>query len=139
MGCLRDAEALVLGQREGLRGGVSEEDFLDKLSKLIGDYDKLTSSISAGKGYRSTSRQLTRERILDVEQLAALPKGRAVVLSSGNRAAMIRTKPWMNGPHAHDVRASITLNDPNGAATIADAFTQLRQVDQQEGNTDEHH
>lgn len=120
-------------------GGVSEEDFLDKLSKLIGDYDKLTSSISAGKGYRSTSRQLTRERILDVEQLAALPKGRAVVLSSGNRAAMIRTKPWMNGPHAQDVRDSITINDPNGAATISDAFTQLRQVDQQEGNTDEQH
>ena len=38
--------------------------------------------------------------LLDVADLAALPKGRAVVLASGSRPTLIRTQPWMTGPHA---------------------------------------
>ncbi|MBD3784698.1 MAG: TraM recognition domain-containing protein, partial [Micrococcales bacterium] len=75
-------------------GGVSEDAFLESLSKLIGDYDRQASSVSSGRGGRSVNQQLHRERILDVADLAAMPKGRAVVLSSGNRPTLIRTQPW---------------------------------------------
>lgn len=64
-------------------GGVKEREFLEMLSALIGDYDKRVTSVSTGRGQRSVNEQLTRERILDVADLQAMPKGRAVVLASG--------------------------------------------------------
>nr|WP_306298822.1 TraM recognition domain-containing protein [Cellulomonas iranensis] len=109
-------------------GGVSESAFLEDLSRLIGDYDRLSSSTSTGKGHRTVSQQLHRERILDVADLAALPKGRAVVLASGARPTLIRTQPWMTGPHATAVRASIAAHDPQAERTIHEAQTELAAV-----------
>lgn len=105
-------------------GGAREEEFLERLSKLVGNYDKVSRSVSTrgsgslwGSGVQ-TSRQLQRERILDVDDLAALPAGRAVVLSSGNRATLAATLPWTNGPHASAVRDSITTYDPSAPQTL---------------------
>lgn len=67
------------------------------------------------------STQLQRERILDVADLGALPKGRAIVLGSGFRPTLIRTRPWMSGPHAEAVRASIAAHDPRAEQTILEA------------------
>jgi type IV secretory pathway TraG/TraD family ATPase VirD4 len=112
-------------------GGVKEEEFLERLSRLIGSYDKETRSVSTrsnaslwGTGAQ-TSRQLSRERILEVDDLAALPKGRAVVLSSGNRPTLVATVPWMTGPHAAAVRSSIALHDPDATRTLREADTSL--------------
>ncbi len=110
-------------------GGVSEAAFLEDLSRIIGDYDRLSSSTSYGRGQRTVSQQLHRERILDVADLAALPKGRAVVLASGSRPTLIRTQPWMTGPHAAQVRASIAAHDPQAERTIREAETELAAVD----------
>ncbi len=109
-------------------GGVSEAAFLEDLSRMIGDYDRLSSSTSSGRGHRTVSQQLHRERILDVADLAALPKGRAVVLASGSRPTLIRTTPWMAGPHAAAVRASIAAHDPQAERTIHQAQTDLVTV-----------
>ncbi len=109
-------------------GGVSEDAFLESLSKLIGDYDRQASSVSSGRGGRSVNQQLHRERILDVADLAAMPKGRAVVLSSGNRPTLIRTQPWMTGPHADKVKASIAAHDPQASRTIIEAQESVREV-----------
>ena len=109
-------------------GGVSEGAFLEDLSRLIGDYDRLSSSTSTGKGHRTVSQQLHRERILDVADLAAMPKGRAVVLASGARPTLIRTQPWMTGPHAAAVRASIAAHDPQAERTIHEAQIELAAV-----------
>ena len=95
-------------------GGVKETDFLDMLSRLIGDYDKHTRSVSTGRGHRSVTEQLSRERIMDPADLAALPPGRAVVLASGARPTLIHTEPWMTGPHASAVQASLAAHDPAG-------------------------
>lgn len=118
-------------------GGVSEGAFLEDLSRLIGDYDRLSSSTSTGRGHRTVSQQLHRERILDVADLAAMPKGRAVVLASGARPTLIRTQPWMTGPHAAAVRASIAAHDPVAERTIREAQTELAAVaavDEQEAS-----
>lgn len=102
-------------------GGVSDAAFLEDLSKLVGDYDRRASSVSTTKGQRTVSQQLQRDRILDVADLAAMPKGRALVLASGSRPTLIRTQPWMTGPHAVAVRASIAAHDPSASAALADA------------------
>ncbi|MGI8411544.1 MAG: type IV secretory system conjugative DNA transfer family protein [Solirubrobacteraceae bacterium] len=96
-------------------GGVSEVEFLEQLSRLIGDFDLQTSSISHSQGRnggRSTSRSVRRERILDVADLSALPKGRVIVLGSGARPTLARTLPWMDGPRSSAVRESIARHDP---------------------------
>jgi len=122
------AQGQVVFGREGMRklwsasnvklylGGVAEAEFLRELSELVGDYDKSTASVSYNRGIRSTNHQLRRERILDAAELSALPRGRAVMLSSGTPAALIETVPWMKGKHAAAVRASIAAHDPSGTA-----------------------
>jgi hypothetical protein len=94
-------------------GGVSEVEFLEELSKLIGDFDLLSRQETHGlRQGRSTSRSMRRERILDVADLAALPQGRIVVMASGTRPVLARAVPWMAGPHAPAIRASIAAHDP---------------------------
>ncbi|MEL7978378.1 TraM recognition domain-containing protein [Isoptericola sp. F-RaC21] len=115
-------------------GGVTERSFLEDLAAIIGDYDKLTSSVSTGRGQRSVSQQLHRERILGVDELAALPKGRAVVLSSGSRPTLMRTVPWMRGKHANAVEASILAHDPHGSRTIDDLEREVVQVESSDGD-----
>lgn len=97
-------------------GGISEPEFLRMVSDLIGTYDRETTSASMNKGVRSTTSALKRELILDVAELANLPTprkgrkiGRAVMMSSGNRAAILRTVPWFDGPKAlvESINASI--------------------------------
>lgn len=98
-------------------GGVSEAGFLDELSKLVGDHDRELSSLSYGRGHRTVSKQLHRERILDVAELAALPRGRALVLASGCRPTLIKTRAWMQGPHASRIRASLADHAPGGGGS----------------------
>jgi len=106
-------------------GGVSEAQFLDDLSKLVGDYDRLASSTSSSKGQTTISQQLQRERILDVADLAAMPKGRALVLASGSRPTLIRTLPWMSRPYADQVRASIAHHDPHSVRDLDQALSSM--------------
>jgi type IV secretory pathway TraG/TraD family ATPase VirD4 len=95
-------------------GGVSEVEFLSDLSQLIGEFSQQTSSVSHGRLHseRSVTRSTERERILDVSDLAGLPRGRAVVLASGAPPALVQTLPWMGGPFAAEIRESLLLHDP---------------------------
>ncbi|MFU8947698.1 type IV secretory system conjugative DNA transfer family protein [Mycetocola zhadangensis] len=104
-------------------GGVKEPEFLNELSQMVRDYDKHTMSTSVGRGNRSTSHQVQRERTVDIADLGALPRGRAVVFASGAPATLVETVPWMRGPHADAVRASIKAHDPSAraAATVPSA------------------
>jgi type IV secretory pathway TraG/TraD family ATPase VirD4 len=106
-------------------GGVSEVDFLADLSQLIGEFTQHTTSVSHAKGGGSTTHATQRERILDVADLAALPKGRAIVLAAGAPPALVRTLPWMTGPRASEVGLSLREHDPAAATTLAEATTSL--------------
>jgi type IV secretory pathway TraG/TraD family ATPase VirD4 len=118
------SQGIAVFGREGMRklwsasnvklyaGGVSETDFLGEMSELVGTYDRETSSVSYNKGVRSTSTSLKRERILEVQELADLPRGRAVMFSSGCRATLVKTVPWYEGPHAAAIKASIAAHEP---------------------------
>lgn len=115
-------------------GNVAELDFLKMLSELIGTYDKRTQSVSTratGGVFNSgtqLSTQLQREHIFEPADLAALPRGRAIVLSAGNRPTLVETVPWMNGPHAAAVNASIRAHEPVRAAAASRAAAGLVQA-----------
>lgn len=102
-------------ERRRLRRGNEGTEFLNELSQMIGDYDRRTTSTSVGRGSRSTSHGIQRDRTLDVADLGALPRGRAVVFASGAPATLVETVPWMNGPHAEKLRTSIAAHDPSHA------------------------
>jgi type IV secretory pathway TraG/TraD family ATPase VirD4 len=122
------SQGVAVFGREGMRklwsasnvklypGGVSETDFFGELSELVGTYDRETSSVSYNKSVRSTSMSLKRERILEVQELADLPRGRAVMFSSGSRATLLKTTPWYTGPRAAAIKASIAAHEPGAAA-----------------------
>lgn len=113
-------------------GGVKEPEFLNELSQMIGDYDRRTTSTSLSRGTRSTSHGVQRERTLDVADLGALPRGRAVVFASGAPATLVETVPWMNGPHAAALRASIAAHDPSHGAPVAAAAAQAGVIEESE-------
>ena len=72
-----------------------------------------TSSSGSGWGQRSVSRQTRRQRVLDVAELHALPRGRMVVYSSGAPPVLARTAPWQHSPYAEAIKASIARWDPD--------------------------
>ncbi|GMA33652.1 type IV secretory system conjugative DNA transfer family protein [Litorihabitans aurantiacus] len=109
-------------------GNNTEVKFLSDLSTLIGNYDRLSSSASTTRGQRTRSDSLSRERVLDVDDLSALPRGRAVLLSAGNRPTLVRTVPWLVGPHAEAIRASIKAHDPQAGQTVARAERDLAET-----------
>jgi len=98
-------------------GGVSEANFLRDLSTMVGDHDVERWSRSNGRGGSSRSQSWSREPILSVDALGALPRGRAVLLSSGNPATMLETVPWMAGPHAETITKSLATS---GSASDSD-------------------
>ncbi|MFL2002057.1 type IV secretory system conjugative DNA transfer family protein [Microbacterium sp. A1-JK] len=104
-------------------GGVKEPEFLNELSQMIGDYDRRTTSTSVGRGNRSTSHGIQRERTLDVADLGSLPRGRAIVFASGTPATLVETVPWMKGPYADAVKASIAAHDPAARASASPTAT----------------
>lgn len=81
-------------------GGVPDAAFLGRLSKLIGDYDIVASSVSYTKGQRTLSKQTQRHHIFEVSDLAALPPGRAILFPSGAPTTLIKTTPWTTRPIA---------------------------------------
>lgn len=86
--------------------GLSEEKFLPFLASLIGDRDVVKRSRSSQRGGASTSTSVQRERTLDAADLAQLPRGRAVLMSSGFPAALVKLEHFSERPYARDVEIS---------------------------------
>jgi len=95
-------------------GGVSEVGFLQELSQLIGDHDRRSVSANVSSDGRSTTRSLSDMTTMDVADLGALPRGRAVVIASGAPTTLVETVPWMAGPHADAINQSIAAHEPGG-------------------------
>jgi hypothetical protein len=74
---------------------------------------------------RPTSRQDFTDDIPSVADLAAMPKGRAIMLGSSSRAVLLRTVPVSDRPYADKVAASKAAH--NGTrATSASSGIQSR-------------
>ncbi|MFD9484634.1 TraM recognition domain-containing protein [Streptomyces sp. NPDC059991] len=86
--------------------GIDDPDFADKLSRLIGDHDVETTSTSHSESGKSTSVSMRQERILAADAIRALPKGTAICLATGMRAAMLDLRPWYLEPGADELSAA---------------------------------
>jgi hypothetical protein len=80
-------------------------------ARLIGQYSYINVSRSHSKAGSSSSRQESKDDILSVADLTALPRFRAILLASGALATMIETIPWMNGPHAQKVKDCLATKE----------------------------
>lgn len=111
-------------------GGVADTEFLKSLSDLCGQWDRpMRSRSHSSRTGPSTSLAHHREEILDVASLGALPPGRALVLMSGARPVLVAAQPWMTGPHAEAVRASIARFEPGGSHPATDAACFIPEPD----------
>src|SRR5664280_978463 len=97
--------------------GSNEQQFLSDISSVCGQMDTrhLTTSYNGGRQGHSRSYATRREPIFDVATLAALPRGRAVLMASGIDPVLIRTESVLNGPYAAEVRASLAAAVANQA------------------------
>lgn len=80
-------------------GGVDDDKFLEQLSKVTGKYEHKSQSYSTSRGGgRSTTVQHQQRDILPVDQLAALPPGRAWVRTNKGGGTIVRTVGWFKDP-----------------------------------------
>jgi type IV secretory pathway TraG/TraD family ATPase VirD4 len=89
-----------------LGAGIDDAAFVEDVSRLVGEHDVRTTSTSRGRQGATRSTSTRRDRILSPAAIRALPKGRALLLATGSRPALLRLQPWYAGPHAAQVQAA---------------------------------
>ncbi|POX43393.1 hypothetical protein C3486_00220 [Streptomyces sp. Ru73] len=86
--------------------GIDDADFADKLSRLAGDHEVQTVSVSTSESGKSSSVSMRQERVLPADAIRALPKGSALLLATGIRPALLDLKPWYREPNAERLDAA---------------------------------
>ena len=99
--------------------GIDDASFAEDLSRLIGDHDVTTISISTGDGRTSRSRSVRQQRILPAAAIRALPKGQALVWLTGAKVALVTTLPWYTGPRAAEITARVTAAEADLTASAS--------------------
>lgn len=117
-------------------GGIDDAKWLEDRSKIIGEYGYVERSVSDSCTGGSTSTSHRRELILSAADLAALPKGRAIVFASGARPTLIRTQRWMDGPHAEAIRASVRAHNTRSDDVLAAEAAEHAEIDGHRMTTD---
>ncbi|MGB7963028.1 MAG: TraM recognition domain-containing protein, partial [Propionicimonas sp.] len=102
MGTLWGAATIKL-----IGAGIDDPKLADEVSKLVGEHDVTVRSVSDGRN-PSASHSLRRQRILPPEAIRALPRGQALLLATGTRAALLDLHPWYRGPRAAAITAAST-------------------------------
>ena len=86
--------------------GVDDHSFLQRLSGLIGDHEVPKVSVSHTRsGGPSRQYSTARQPIMPASTLRALPKTKAVLLTTGRRAAVGELRPWYREHAATDIRS----------------------------------
>jgi len=99
--------------------GVQDASFTEDLSRLVGDHKVEETSVSTARGGRSVSRSLRTERILSAADIAALPRTRALLFTSGRRPALLTLHPWYAEPT--DETAQISTYATQATAQVQQA------------------
>lgn len=79
-------------------GGIDDEQWLASLSKLIGTYDRKTTTTTTSNGSRSRSEGSQEQARASVAELANLPEWRAIVRTSNGVSVVVETVPVFNDP-----------------------------------------
>ena len=95
--------------------GINDDHFLRELSNLVGNWDRPMVSRSFGTGSTNHQHSTTREAILPVEELRAIPPWHALVLASTVRPVTMRMRPWWERDGMREaVQASLDAYLPTG-------------------------
>jgi TraM recognition site of TraD and TraG len=86
--------------------GVDSPRLARDIATLVGQHDVPVQSVSYGDGRASVQVSLRRQEILDASDVRALPPGTALLLATGARAALVRLRPWYQGPGAARIAAA---------------------------------
>lgn len=86
--------------------GLSEDKFLPFVSSLIGDHDVERRTSQIQRGGRSVSTSVSRERLFEPSDLASLPRGRAILTSSGQPSVLVVLEHFSTKDYADKVRES---------------------------------
>lgn len=99
--------------------GLSEEEFLSFLSRLVGSQDvtKRTAS-TAGRSGRQVSTAVQRETILEVSDIGGLDRGRALMFSSGNPPGLLKLRHYSQKEYSDDIAASETYYAPEESSAV---------------------
>lgn len=100
-------DGMIAGAVHFYGGNVKDRKYLSDLSEQIGRHEVPTTTRSSGRGGGSTSRGWQERPILSVDDLAALPKDRAIVSFPGNRPVLVKKAWWWEADYADEVRDSI--------------------------------
>jgi type IV secretory pathway TraG/TraD family ATPase VirD4 len=87
--------------------GIDDPAFAEDVSRLLGEEDIRVRTRTDGRGGAGVSVSTRRERVLAADHVRALPKFTALLLVTGVRPAQMRLVPWMAGPRADDIRATL--------------------------------
>lgn len=96
--------------------GLDDARVAEDVSRLIGDHDVPVRSINRGDGRASESISLRRQRILPPEDLRALPRGQALLLATGCRAALMRLLPWYQSERAGQISDALKTQQKSKAS-----------------------
>ena len=99
--------------------GLSEQDFLSFLSRLVGPQDvtKRTAS-TAGRAGRQISTAVQRETTLEVSDIGGLDRGRALLFSSGNPPGLLKLAHYSEKDYADDIAESETYYGPKEPSEV---------------------
>ena len=86
--------------------GLDDARLAEDLSRLIGEHDVPVRTLSYGDHRTSESVTVRRQRVLGPEHVRALPRGTALLLATGCKAALIDLEPWYSGPDADAISAA---------------------------------
>jgi type IV secretory pathway TraG/TraD family ATPase VirD4 len=88
--------------------GVDSPRLARELSELVGQHEVTTRSIGLGGGQGATENlSYQRRAILEAADVRAMQKGRALLLTSGSRPAVVKLSNWFSGPDAARISAEI--------------------------------
>lgn len=103
--------------------GLDDARHAEDISRLIGDHHVATTTINRdSNGHTSYSTSPHHRRILEPGQLRALPRGRAILLATGNRPAMLELQPWYTGAHATTIEKDTAANTDTISRHARDAL-----------------
>jgi type IV secretion system protein VirD4 len=88
--------------------GIADPDTLDYASRLVGDEEITTPSVTSDpKGGRSTTSTKGSRRLLPPEELRCLRRGQAVLVYGTLQPARLRLRPWWEGVRAPRPRPAL--------------------------------
>jgi len=98
-------------------GGSKETQFLDDLSRLAGEYERVKTSHTRGGGHRTRQTSEHTDRVWRVGDLRRIPDGRALLLYQRLPAAIVDLPTWFTGDQAARLHGDLAAVHADRART----------------------